>query len=105
MDTVTDLQLRLSPIFRQYKVRKAILFGSIARGEETRHSDVDLILIQETQKRFWDRYDGLLLALGQAAGHFAVDALIYTPQELEAIKERRFVQQAFREGITLYESD
>jgi len=105
MDTVTDLRLRLSPIFRQYKVRKAILFGSIARGEETRHSDVDLILIQNTRKRFLKRYDGLLFALVQAAGKYAVDALIYTPRELEAIKERKFIRRALSEGITLYESD
>lgn len=105
MDTVTDLRLRLSPIFRQYKVRKAILFGSIARGEETRHSDVDLILIQNTRKRFLKRYDGLLFDLVQAAGKYAVDALIYTPRELEAIKERKFIRRALSEGITLYESD
>ena len=105
MDTVTILRLQLSPIFKQYEIRKAILFGSIARGEETEHSDVDLILIQKTRKRFWDRYDNLLLALGQAAGKHAVDALIYTPEEMESIKERTFIRQALREGITLYESD
>lgn len=105
MDTVAGLRLSLLPIFKQYKIRKAILFGSLARGEETKHSDVDLILIQETQNRFWDRYDGILLALGQAAGKYAVDALIYTPKELEAIKERTFIRQALMEGITLYESE
>ncbi|PJH74696.1 MAG: hypothetical protein CO064_10640 [Anaerolineae bacterium CG_4_9_14_0_8_um_filter_58_9] len=105
MDTITGLRHSMSPIFRQYNIRKAILFGSLARGEETQHSDVDLILIQETQKRFWDRYDGLLLALGQAARQYAVDALIYTPKELEAIKERTFIRQALKEGITLYESE
>jgi uncharacterized protein len=105
MDTVTGLRHHLSPIFRQYKIRKAILFGSLARGEETQHSDVDLILIQDTKKRFWDRYDGIQLALGEAAGKYTVDALIYTPEELEAIKERTFIRQALREGITLYESD
>jgi len=105
MDKVANLKFRLTPIFEQYKIRKAILFGSIARGEGTKHSDVDLILIQETQKRFWDRYDGLLLALGQAAGQYAMDVLIYTPKELEAIKERTFIRQALIEGITLYESE
>jgi len=31
--------------------------------------------------------------------------LIYTPQELEQIKERTFIRQALNEGITLYERD
>jgi predicted nucleotidyltransferase len=63
MDTIGDLKARLRPLFKQYQIRKAILFGSLARGEATRRSDIDLILIQETKKRFWDRYDGILLDL------------------------------------------
>ena len=82
-----------------------ILFGSIARGEETRRSDVDLILIQETQKRFWDRYDDLLLALGQAAGQRAVEALIYTSQEFESMQDRAFIRRAIREGVVLFERE
>lgn len=105
MDAITDLKVRWRPIFRRYKIRKAILFGSLARGEATKHSDADLILIQETDKRFWDRYDGLLFALGQAAGKYAVDVLIYTPRELENIKHRAFIHRALQEGIILYESD
>ncbi len=105
METIAGLKIRLSPIFRQYNIQKAILFGSVARGEESKHSDVDLILIQETVKRFWDRYDGILLDLGQATGQFGVDALIYTPQELDNIKDRAFMRQALNEGITIYESD
>lgn len=105
MNAIEELKKNLIPLFQRYKIQKAILFGSLARGEETRHSDVDLILVQETDKRFFDRYDGLLLALGQAAGKYAVDALIYTPRELENIKHRAFIRQALREGITLYESN
>ncbi|MDP3184686.1 MAG: nucleotidyltransferase domain-containing protein [Anaerolineales bacterium] len=105
MMDITCLTNRLVPVLKRYNIQKAILFGSLARGEATRRSDVDLILIQETKKRFWDRYDGLLLALGQAVEHRAIDVLIYTPQELEQIKERTFIRQALNEGITLYERD
>lgn len=97
------LKKKLQPLFKKYKIEKAILFGSLARGDMSRRSDVDLILIQETQKRFLDRYDDLLLDFGQAVKDRAVDILIYTPQELEQIKDRSFVRQALREGITLYE--
>jgi predicted nucleotidyltransferase len=97
------LKKKLEPLFKKYKIEKAILFGSLARGDMSRRSDVDLILIQETQKRFLDRYDGLLLEFGQAVKDRAVDILIYTPGELEQIKHRSFIRQALREGITLYE--
>ncbi len=105
MNAITDLKIRLVPLFKQYHIQKAILFGSLARGEATSRSDVDLILVQQTKKRFWDRYDGLLLDLGQAVSKRAVDVLIYTPAELEQIKERAFIRQALKEGITLYESN
>ncbi len=52
----------------------------------SRHSDVDLILVQETDKRFLDRYDGILAEITTALGRHAVDLLIYTPEELAAIR-------------------
>jgi predicted nucleotidyltransferase len=105
MIEINVLKEKFLPIFKKYKIEKAILFGSFARGEATRRSDIDLILIQETEKRFWDRYDGLLLDCGQAISGRSVDLLIYTSDELEQIKERVFIRQALSEGVTLYESD
>ena len=35
------LRKNLEPIFRRYRIQKAILFGSLARGDATRRSDVD----------------------------------------------------------------
>jgi predicted nucleotidyltransferase len=105
MNAIAELKTHLVPLFKEYHIQKAILFGSLARGEATKRSDVDLILIQQTKKRFWDRYDGLLLDLGQAVSKRAVDVLIYTPAELDQIKERTFIRQALEEGIVLYESD
>ena len=43
MDT-EDLQSKLSPIFREYGVRRASVFGSVSRGDDRRDSDVDLIV-------------------------------------------------------------
>jgi predicted nucleotidyltransferase len=94
----------LRPILQRYGVRRAILFGSMARGDLSRHSDVDLILVQETDKRFLDRYDGILAEITTALGRRAVDLLIYTPEELAAIADRPFVATALREGEVLYES-
>ncbi len=41
------LREKLHPLFKEHKIEKAILFGSLARNEASRHSDVDLILIQD----------------------------------------------------------
>lgn len=98
------LKRKLNPLFKEYKIEKAILFGSLARNEASRHSDVDLILVQKTNLRFLDRYDGILASLSQALPEWDVDILIYTPEELAEISDRRFIQQALQEGKILYES-
>ena len=77
----------------------------MARGEASRRSDVDLILVQRTDLRFLDRYDRLLYELNLALPDVAVDALIYTPEELEQMARRRFVATALREGQVIYESE
>lgn len=103
-DSLRELAERLQPIFEKHHVRRAIVFGSWARGEVSRHSDVDLILVQETQKRFLDRYDALLSPIAQAIPGRDVDVLIYTPQELARLADRPFIARALREGKTIYES-
>ena len=99
------LKRKLNPLFKEYKIEKAILFGSLARNEASRHSDVDLILVQKTNLRFLDRYDGLLASFSQALSEWDVDIFIYTPEELAKISHRRFIQQALEEGKVLYESE
>jgi predicted nucleotidyltransferase len=99
------LKKRLQPLFQKHKIEKAILFGSHARNEASRHSDIDLILIKHTDLRFLDRYDGILASFSQALPEWDVDLLIYTPEELENISHRRFIKHALEEGKVLYESE
>ena len=42
--TVSELKNILTPIFRQNGVRRAVLFGSYAKGAATPRSDVDLLV-------------------------------------------------------------
>jgi predicted nucleotidyltransferase len=95
----------LVPVFRHYQIEKAIVFGSVARGEASPHSDVDLILVQRTTKRFLDRYEGLLLELNNAIPHRTVWPWVYTPEEFDFMQERRFIARAVREGRVIFEAE
>ena len=53
--TSDELQVRLLPVFKRDQIVKAILFGLMACEEASRRSDFDLILIQRTSRRSWDR--------------------------------------------------
>jgi len=104
MMDITYLTNRLVPVLKRYKIQKAILFGSIARGEASPRSDVDLILVQNTRRRFLERYDGILMEISKAVPDRDVDVLIYTPDELEKLASRRFFKQISKEGRVIYES-
>jgi len=39
-----DIQIALIPVFKEYDVNKAVLFGSYAKGAADEQSDVDLLI-------------------------------------------------------------
>jgi predicted nucleotidyltransferase len=93
---------KLAPIFARYDVERAFVFGSVARGEQTRRSDIDLIVIQETDKRFLDRYEGILADIHTALRR-GVDLLIYTPTEFEELPRTAFVRRMINDSKVIYE--
>jgi len=103
--TVDEVRECLAPVFRRHGILTAIVFGSVARGEPSPRSDLDLILVQRTEKRFFDRYEGLELELVKAFPYAAIETLIYTPEEMEWMRKRRFIATALREGKVIYESE
>ena len=86
-----------------YQPKKIILFGSYAYGTPKPESDVDLMVIMDTQ----------LSELKQAATicrqipyHFGIDLIVCTPQRLAQRMEwgDPFLKEIIQRGITLYES-
>ena len=100
-----EISALLKPIFEKYGILRAVVFGSLARGESTRRSDLDLMLVQETDKRFLDRYDGILCDITDVVRGRDVDLLIYTPGELESMSNRAFIKRIIKDGIVIYESN
>ncbi|GEM_PF-4746189 len=43
--TFSEIEAIVKPLLRRYNAESAILFGSYARGEATKDSDIDLIVI------------------------------------------------------------
>jgi predicted nucleotidyltransferase len=72
---------RMVEILRQMPaVKKVIAFGSSLTGDIHETSDIDLIVVMETQERFIDRIGTMLQALDPGV---STDVLVYTPQEFE----------------------
>jgi uncharacterized protein len=81
---------------------RVILFGSYARGDATEHSDVDLLFIAESDLPRFKRSRALYKLLKPYP--FAMDIVVYTPQEIEKGKKSKvsFVSTVLKEGETLY---
>lgn len=101
--TLKRIRELLVPFFSQSAAKKAIVFGSYARGEADEYSDLDLIIVAETEVPFLERfrdYTGIYKLWLKG-----LDMLVYTPDELERMRdeENPFVTRALDEGIVIYE--
>ena len=70
-------------LLADYAPLKVILFGSYAHGRPDPDSDIDLLIIKETNQGFIDRWvevQGLLTGLHR---HLPVETLVLTPSELD----------------------
>lgn len=43
--SIADIQQKLYPVFRAFQVKRASVFGSVARGDEHAKSDVDILVV------------------------------------------------------------
>lgn len=93
---------RLVEGLKKAGARKIILFGSLARQDADEESDIDLIVVMDTPKRFVDR---LALVYDELVPRVATDVLVYTPEEFEELRQTRpFIMEAIEEGKVLYEA-
>ena len=42
--TVNDIKIILQPVFKKHNIKKAVLFGSYAKGEADAKSDIDIMV-------------------------------------------------------------
>ena len=98
--TLDDIIRRIVEVAQPEKI---ILFGSAARGEMNRHSDVDLLVVKEGVHRrdMAGRIYENLWGVGAA-----VDVVVVTPADVENYKDSHalVIKPALREGRVVYEA-
>ena len=98
--TLDDIIQRIVEVAQPEKI---ILFGSAARGEMNRHSDVDLLVVKEGMHRrdMAGRIYENLWGVGAA-----VDVVVVTPADVERYKDSHalVIKPALREGRIVYEA-
>ena len=91
---IRSIRRRMLPVFRRYHVRKAAVFGSYARGEARKTSDLDLLVDMKPIGLFGlvDFRDALSKRLGRS-----VDVVSY-----KALNPR-IRDRVLREQVLIYE--
>jgi predicted nucleotidyltransferase len=95
----------LERIVKEYAPERIILFGSYAYGEPDEESDVDLLIIKETDQRPIARWVEVKRLLRDRSRIMSISPLVYTPREVEerlALGDP-FLREALERGETLYE--
>jgi predicted nucleotidyltransferase len=96
-----ELRRRVAP--HVARARKVIAFGSVARGEADEWSDLDLVIVSETTRPFFERFKDFV---GLYDVWPRLDLLIYTPDEFAQMvdEERPLIVQALADGVVLHEA-
>ena len=97
-----ELENVVSRIVDFYQPEKIILFGSYALGNADENSDLDFLLIKETNEHPFNRTAGIRMALRDLL--LPMDILVYTPSEIDKDKEQKFsfIYNVLKSGKTLY---
>lgn len=104
--SLDELRRRARPVLRIAGVRRAVAFGSWARGEADGFSDLDLAVVADTSLPRVERGLELAKMLDEALP-VVVDLLVYTPAEFSAGQLRGLgvFDAIAREGVEIYSDD
>jgi predicted nucleotidyltransferase len=100
-DTV---QLIVERLVSEYSPERVFLFGSHAYGAPDGDSDIDLLVIKDTQESFFDRLTSARRAVTGTHKGIPLDLLVLTPGELAARLEAgdQFLAEITEKGQLLY---
>ena len=97
-----ELERIVQAIRDEYAPEKIVLFGSLATENVHEWSDIDLLVIKQTDKRPIDRTMELASLIKPKIG---IDLFVYTPEEYELLLKERysFILNILKTGKTVYE--
>ena len=97
-----SINATIAAIAGGYKPKKIIVFGSFARGDYHQGSDLDLIIVKNTEEKFLDRMGRIADLCPEG---LVVEAFVYTEKEMADMlaSGNRFLEMALEEGKVVYE--
>jgi HEPN domain-containing protein/predicted nucleotidyltransferase len=99
---IKNLQDISRRLIEEYDPDKIILFGSRAAGKDPEGSDIDLVIVKETEKRPLERRIEVETLLADRA--VPIDIVVYTPAEIRNLYSMGspFVEEVVEKGRLIY---
>ncbi|MCS7223436.1 MAG: nucleotidyltransferase domain-containing protein [Armatimonadetes bacterium] len=94
------VDLLVNRLSRDPRVQRIILFGSYVRGRADLLTDIDAVVIMNTELPFLERLRWLYESLSLPVD---ADIVCYTPEEWEANKDKPFFRTVRKAGRVVYE--
>jgi predicted nucleotidyltransferase len=86
-----------------------IMYGSYARADNDIYSDIDIIIVADTNMRFQDRSLKAMEIIEEeeTANDIPINPIVYTKEELEGmLKDKEgFLMSALRESVLVWKKD
>ncbi len=95
VQSISDITTMLAPVFDDYGVSRAVLFGSVAKGAATDKSDLDLLVDSKLRGL---RFVGFMEAVRRTVG-MPVD--VFDIKHIE--NGSKIDQEIHLTGVTIYE--
>ncbi|MDR3205712.1 MAG: nucleotidyltransferase domain-containing protein [Candidatus Methanoplasma sp.] len=91
-------------IVEDYDPKAVILFGSVANGTDREDSDIDLMVIMDSDMPRFERSVDVRFTIGMYSA--PIDILAFTPEEFEERRNDKYsvVYEALHKGVVLYGS-
>jgi uncharacterized protein len=103
MDIESYLKTIIEKVTENFNPEKIILFGSYAYGKPTKDSDIDLMVVMDTDMNPYER----ALPIRKALKYIGMpkDVIVRTPQEFERFKDivGTIIYTAAHKGRVIYE--
>lgn len=97
-----EIKKQIISNFTKFQPEKVILFGSLTRHDWDEESDIDVIVVYNTDKPFFERLEELYLNWEMPT--MAVDILAYTPSEFnDMYANSYFLKDVVDSGEIIYE--
>ncbi len=101
-----EIRVVVSKIAKYCKPEKIILFGSLAKGKGNVNSDIDLLIVKNSDKKRPFRVKEVFEAVRGLDRNYPLDPIVYTPSELDgrlALGDY-FIKEVLEQGKVVYGS-